>query len=370
MVCLPLCLPSLKSPPLLVTWHAWLPRENWFNSLTRKVVVVADRDTCSPWHRPGELWNVDQVPPLAFLYCTGGDNFPFLLLISGFLFLSLGNAEPVFEHMPPCQCCHKREHGGLPCFNLITRHGQPPHFQRTLKHQPCPGSTFRHNHDEVHLSCRCSGWAGCPACSLARSRRLKNAFSTWPVLTAPLDGTCSGLQRESKLTLSRGVRLRNLQQKDVSFSWWTLKHKVRQYRSYTHSLQRPLRRAMIAIVIDVVRRNDCGPVFPRRNKFPAYFCDNNTVYAVDASEEAVECLLWAFAATFMQPSVFRLLHKIVVQTMSIGWNSLLGRAQDFQKALGQRVVGVCCRHCHGKRTWTSNHFDVHKSLSHSAQTKR
>ena len=89
---------------------------------------------------------------------------------------------------------------------------------------------------------------------------------------------------------------------------------------------------MIAIVIDVVHRNDCGPVFPRRNNFPAYFCDNNTVYAVDASEEAVECLLRAFAATFMQPSVFRLLHKIVVQTMSIGWNSLLGRAQDFQKA--------------------------------------
>ena len=297
-----------------------------------------------------------------------GDHFPFLLLISGFLFLSLGNAERVFEHMPPCQCCHKREHGGLPCFNLFTRHGQPPHFQRTLKHQPCPGSTFRHNHDEVHFSCRSSGWAGCPACSLARRRRLKNAFCTWTVLTAPLDGTCSGLQRESKLTLSRGVRLRNLQQKtclSVGEHWNTKIDNI----DHTHSLQRPLRRAMMAIVIDVVRRNDCGPVFTRRNNFPAYFCYNNAVYAVDASEEAVECLLWAFAATNMQPSVVRLLHKIIAQNLSISCNSFLGRAQDFQKALGQRVVGVC-RHCHGRRTWNSNHFDVHKSLSLSHRAQR
>ena len=52
-------------------------------------------------------------------------------------------------------------------------------------------------------------------------------------------------------------------------------------------------------------------------------------HAVDASEEAVKGLLGAFAETFMQTSVFRMLHKFVVQTMSIGWKSLLGREQDF-----------------------------------------
>ena len=70
--------------------------------------------------------------------------------------------------------------------------------------------SVKHNHDKVHLSGRCRGCAGCPACSLARSRRLKKCLLH---MACPLDGTCSGLQRETKLTLSRGVRLRNLQQK-------------------------------------------------------------------------------------------------------------------------------------------------------------